>query len=439
MSTHEERMSLVEEVLPHKDWNDPLEGWPAPEDQGAMMMTMIQGAIAKRDSGAELSRMERTLLVGSQNQPDRIPTFSFFTDGPANLYGYTCRQVERDPKLHAQVVERWTEEFGFEALGEGIDSMNSEIEAMGLIKMKLPENVPGDVKIRHFDEMSDEEVLDTWEEAADRFNPFTDGRLPRRIELYQRLVESLTKQRGWPVLAAPSATFAQTVNALGFKRTVNWMRRKPENFHRAISSQLKANIKWFRALKSLEVTFFISIDAWNAVPNFRPEQLYTFEKPYVGPLVQSIAPSPMIYFYWGLAPTGDGNIPGITTDWIEFLEKSAETGTFCVTNLAPDYYTPPSNDLKKFRETAQRLGKSYITGIKDEVLLSGSPGEVRAEVRRVIRDLYPCDKGCVLVPNMIPMGTTKENIHAWVNALKEYGTYPIDIDRINHDITAEDG
>ena len=215
------------------------------------------------------------------------------------------------------------------------------------------------------------------------------------------------------------------------------MRRKPENFHKAMECQLKANMKWYRALKSLEVTFFISIDAWNAVPNFRPEQLYTFEKPYVGPLVQSIAPSPMIYFYWGLAPTGDGNIPGINTNWIEFLEKSAETGTFCVTNLAPDYYTPPSNDLKKYRETAQRLGKSYITGIKDEVLLSGSPQEVRAEIRRVIRDLYPCDKGCILVPNMIPMGTPKENIHSWVNTMKEYGTYPIDIDKINHDIAAD--
>ena len=72
-------------------------------------------------------------------------------------------------------------------------------------------------------------------------------------------------------------------------------------------------------------------------------------------------------------------------------------------------------------------------------MLSGSPAEVRAELRRVIRDLYPCDKGCIIVPNMIPMGTPKENIHAWTSALKEYGPYPLDIDRINHDIAAEDG
>jgi uroporphyrinogen decarboxylase len=430
---HAQRMSQVEQIKPHADWKDPLAGWPSAEEQMNMMGPMVMGAIAKRDRGEALNRMERTLCVGTQNDPDCIPTYSFFTDGPCNLYGYTCRQIERDPKLHAEVVERWTEEFGFEALGEGIDTMNSEIEAMGLITMKLPENVPGDVKIRHFDALEDDAVLDLWEDAADIFNPFTDGRLPRRVELYGHLVERLTKQRGWPVMAAPSATFAQTVNALGFKRAVNWMRRKPEYFERATAAQLKANTKWFRALKSLGVTFMISIDAWNAVPNFRPEQLYRFEKPFIKPLINAVMPTPVIYFYWGLAPTGDGTVPGVNTNWIEFLEKSADTGSFVITNLAPDYYTAPSNDLKKFRETANRLGKSYIVGIKDEVLLSGTPQEIRREVRRVIRELYPCNGGCIIVPNMVPMGTAKENIHAFRQAISDYGKYPIDLERIRHD------
>ena len=432
MSTHEERMALVEQILPHEDWQDPLAGEPSADEQMQQMMPMVEATLEKRDRGEALTRMERTLMVGTNNHADRIPIYSFFTDGPCNLYGYTCRQIERDPKLHAEIVERWTEEFGFEALGEGIDSMNSEIEAMGLISMKLPENVPGDVKIRHLEDMDDETALATWEEAADRFNPFTDGRLPRRIELYQRLVENIGKKNGWPVMAAPSATFAQTVNALGFKRTVQWMRRKPENFHRAIQAQLKANIKWYRALKSLGVTFIISIDAWNAVPNFRPQQLYDFEKPYVKPLIDAVAPMRVIYFYWGLAGAGptDENGKG---GWIEFLEHSAETDSFVVTNLAPDYYTAPSNDLKLYRETAQRLGKSYIVGVKDEVLLSGTPPEIRREVRKVIKGLYPCTGGCILVPNMVPMGTPKENIHAFRQAVEEYGKYPIDLDRIEHD------
>jgi len=420
----------AEQVKEHTKYNDPLADFPPPEAQGQMMMEMVKATLEKRDRGEKLNRMERTLMVGSNNHCDRIPTYSFFTDGPGNYYGYTCRQLEEDPKLHAEVVERWTEEFGFEALGEGIDTMNSEIEAMGLIRMKFPDNAPGDVKIRLMDDMSDEEALDFWEEAAEKLNPFTDGRLPRRVELYGHLVERLAKQRGWPVMAAPSATFAQTVNAIGFKRAFMWMRRKPENFHRAIKAQLKANIKWFKALKSLGVTFFISIDAWNAVPNFRPEQLYEFEKPHVKPLIEAVAPTPVIYFYWGLRLCGQPNGNG-QGGWIEFLERSAETGTFVVTNLAPDYYTAPSDDLKLFRETANRLGTSYIVGAKDEIMLSGTPAEVRAEVKRIIKGLYPCNGGCVIVPNMIPMGTPAENIHAWVKALEDFGTYPIDLERLN--------
>lgn len=422
----------LEQIREHEDWRDPLADFPPPEAQGEMLMGMVGATLERRDRGEPLDRMGRTLMVGTANNADRIPTYSFFTDGPGNLYGYTCRQIERDPSLHAEVVERWTEEFGFEALGEGIDTMNSEIEAMGLVRMKFPQNAPGDIKVRVLDGMDDEQALEFWEEAAERFNPFTDGRLPRRIELYELLVERLFKQRGWPVMAAPSATFAQTVNALGFKRAVNWMRERPESFHRAMQAQLTANVKWFRALKSVGVTFFISIDAWNAVPNFRPDQLYEFEKPYIKPLVDAVAPTPVIYFYWGLRLCGEPDASG-HGGWVEFLEKSAETGTFVVTNLAPDYTTPPSDDLALFRETANRLGKSYIVGLKDEVMLSGTPAEIRAEVRRIIRGLYPCTGGCVIVPNMIPMGTPRENIHTFVQALEDYGRYPIDLERLEAD------
>jgi uroporphyrinogen decarboxylase len=420
----------IEKIKEHEDWSDPLAGFPPPEEQGKMLMGMVMDTLAKRDRGEELDRLGRTLMVGTNNNADRIPTYSFFTDGPANYYGYTCREVERDPKKHAEVVARWTEEFKFEALAEGIDTMVSEVEAMGLVRMKFPENAPGDVKIRLLDDMDDEEALAFWEEAADKFNPFTDGRLPRRVDLYGYLVEELTQKRGWPVMAAPSATFAQMVNAAGYKRVVKWMRTKPENVHRVMKAQLKANQKWFRALKSLGVTFFISIDAWNNIPNFRKEQLFEFEKPYVKELIASVAPTPVIYFYWGLRLAGETDENG-QGGWVEFLEKSAETGTFLVTNLSPDPMTPPSNDLKLYRETANRLGVSYLVGMKDEIMLSGSPAEIRNWVKQTIKALYPCNNGCILVPNAVPMGTPAENIHAWVQALEDFGRYPIDMDRLN--------
>ena len=67
------------------------------------------------------------------------------------------------------------------------------------------------------------------------------------------------------------------------------------------------------------------------------------------------------------------------------------------------------------------------------MLLSGTPDEVRAEVRSIIKGAYPCTGACVIVPNMIPSGTPKENIHAFTQALQDYGKYPIDLERIEFD------
>ena len=67
------------------------------------------------------------------------------------------------------------------------------------------------------------------------------------------------------------------------------------------------------------------------------------------------------------------------------------------------------------------------------MLFSGTPAEVRAEVKNVIKGLYPCNGGCIIVPNMIPMGTPPENIHAFTQALEDFGTYPIDLDRLKSD------
>ena len=112
------------------------------------------------------------------------------------------------------------------------------------------------------------------------------------------------------------------------------------------------------------------------------------------------------------------------------MEKSAETGAFCITDLAPDYYTAPSDNLALYRRTAHRLGKSYIVGIKDEILHRGTPEEIQSEVREVIKKLYPCDKGCIIVPNAIPVGTPAKNVHAFLDALHHYGKLPIDETRL---------
>ncbi len=391
------------------------------------LMAIVKATLEKRDRGETLAPIERIILAATQNDPDRIPTGTFFTDSIANFYGHTCRQVESDPLLHAELIIRWYSDFDMEFVCEGIDTMTSEIHAMGLVERKYPENVPADISYRKFDGLSDDEMLKVWEKAVKDFNPETDGRLPLRLKLYGLLVEK-SLPMGYPVIASPSATFAQTVLAMGYKRAVITMRTKPKVFHQAMELQLEANTKWCQTIGSRGVQGFICIDAWNSIPNFRKEQLYEFEKPYVKKLIGALFPAPCIHFYWGLRLCGAADENG-HGGWIEFLEKSAETGSFCITNLAPDYYTVPSNDLKLFRETANRLEKSYIVGLKDELIFKGTVEEIRDEVRRVIKELSPCNGGCFIVPNNIPVGTPAQNVKAFLSALHEFGVFPIQRNR----------
>lgn len=385
-------------------------------------MEMVKQILRKRDKGETLLPLERIVLAATQNDPDRIPTGTFFSDSIANYYGHTCREVESDPELHTDLIVRWYQDFDMEFVCEGIDTMTTEIDAMGLVERKLPENVPADIKVRKFDGMDDKEMLSTWEKAMKNFNPEEDGRLPLRLKVYELLMEK-TASKGYPVIAAPSATFAQTVQAMGYKRAVKSMREHPDVFHRAMEIQLEANIKWGKAIAARGVHGFICIDAWNSVPNFRKEQLFEFEKPYVKKWISVFLPAPAIHFYWGLRLCGSESDQD--KGWIGFLEKAADTNTFVLTDLAPDYYTSPSDNLSLYRETAQRLNKSYIVGMKDEIIHKGTPEEVRREVINIIQGLYPCTGGCFIVPNNIPVGTPGENITAFLDTLHEYGSFPI--------------
>ena len=120
--------------------------------------------------------------------------------------------------------------------------------------------------------------------------------------------------------------------------------------------------------------------------------------------------------------------------WIESLREVPIRVLSPSPTWRRDYYTAPSNDLKLFRETANRLGKAYFVGLKDEGLLSGTPAEIRAEVKSIIKQLYPC--------NVRLRYRTQHDSHGYacrehpcdVQALDDFGTYPIDLTALTRTI-----
>jgi uroporphyrinogen-III decarboxylase len=376
------------------------------------MKAMVAAMIERRDRGEKLLPIERIVLTVAHQRADRIPSAFLFTEWVVNHAGYTCREAAADPEKHSDAIVKFFEEFDYDTLFPGIETTVIEAEALGC-KLKRPENSNPQI-IEHA--VKTEADVDKLEEAAEADDYLQRGHYPERLELFRLLLEKT--QGKYAIIATPMQPLPVAVQVCSYTNLVKWMATKPFLVHRIVEACTKACIRAGLAYKELGVHGITSIAAWNSVPYFSPEQLWEFDTPYLARMIQALSPLPFIHYYWGLRLLGD--------DWQRFLVRQMSTGTFLMTNLDPDPQEGPSRDLAAFRDLAMSMHKSYAVGVHADLLDSGSPEEIRGRVRNYISQLYPCEGGCMVVPNAIPANSPEENVRAFIGAINEFGTFPLD-------------
>ena len=377
---------------------------------------MIKEIIAKRDSGQKLLHIERIVLTVCQEHADRIPTGFLFTEWIVNRYGYSCSEAAADPEKHSDAIVKFFDEFDYDVVFPGIETTVVEAEVLGCTLKRPVDSNPQIVKTAITCERDVEEL----EEKVAALNGRTEGRMPVRLELFKQLVK---KTKGeYAVIATPMQPLPVAVQIMGYPLAVKWMRTKPLLMHRVVEACTQAAIKFTQAFKETGVNGITSIAAWNSVPNFRPEQLWEFDTPYLARMIQSASPLPFIHYYWGLRLLGE--------DWTRFLVRQTSTGTFVMTNLDPDPQEGPSRDLKTFRELANTHHKAYVVGVHTELFKVGTPEIIENRVKEYIKKLYPCEGGCMVNPCAIPSGSPVENVQAFIDALNKYGTFPINLSKL---------
>ena len=380
------------------------------------MKAMVAAMLERRDNGVKLLPIERIVLTVAHQRADRIPSAFLFTEWVVNRAGYTCREAAADPEKHSNAIVKFFEEFEFDTLFPGIETTIIEAEGLGC-KIKRPENSNPQIVDTVVKTEADVEKL---EEAADADDLLSRGHYPQRLELFRQL---LRKTGGkYAIIATPMQPLPVAVQVCGYNNIVKWMATKPFLVHRIVEATTKACIRAGQAYKDLGIHGITSIAAWNSVPYFSPDQLWEFDTPYLSRMIQALSPLPFIHYYWGLRLLGDG--------WKRFLVRQVSTGTFLMTNLDPDPQEGPSRDLAAFRDLAMSMHKSYVVGVHADLIHSGTPEQIRARVREYISKLYPCEGGCMVVPNAIPAGSPEENVRAFINAINEFGTFPLDKARL---------
>lgn len=376
------------------------------------MKKMVENICAKRDRGERLLPIERIVLTVAHQTQDRIPTAFLFTEWVVNLAGYTVNEAANDPEKHANAIVKFFNDFDYDTLFPGLETTTVEAEILGC-KLMRPENSNPQI-VEHA--IKSEADVDRLEELVMADDLAKRGQMPNRLEVFRLLLEKT--QGRYAIIATPMQPFPVAVQLLGYTQMAKWLKYKPLLVHRVVEATTQACIKFTNAFKDVGIHGITSIAAWNSVPYFSPEQIFEFDTPYLARMIQSVAPLPFIHYYWGLRLLGD--------QWERFLVHQMATGTFVMTNLAPDAVEGPSQDLKRFRELAQEYHKSYIVGLDAALISGGTPEVIRNQVKEYIRKLYPCDKGCMVVPNAIPAGSPVENVRAFIDAINEFGTFPID-------------
>jgi len=377
---------------------------------------MLNSIIAKRDRGQKLLPIERIILTVNREKADRIPTGFLFTEWIVNRYGYTCSEAASDPEKHSDAIVKFFDEFEYDTVFPGIETTIVEAEVLGCTIKRPVDSNPQIIKHAIFSERD----VDELEEKVANLDGRTEGRMPVRLELFKKLVQKTQGEHA--IIATPMQPLPVAVQLMGYPLTAKWMKYNPMLVHRVVEACTQAGIKFAGAFKEIGVHGITSIAAWNSVPNFRPEQLWEFDTPYLARMVQSVAPLPFIHYYWGLRLLGD--------DWTRFLVRQGSTGTFILTNLDPDPQEGPSEDLKAFRELANIHRKAYAVGIHTELFKVSTPDVIEARVKDYIKRLYPCEGGCMIVPCAIPAGSPVENVQAFIDALNKYGKFPIDLEKL---------
>jgi uroporphyrinogen-III decarboxylase len=380
------------------------------------MKAMVAAMLERRDSGVKLLPIERIVLTVAHQRADRIPSAFLFTEWVVNRAGYTCREAAADPEKHSNAIVKFFEEFEFDTLFPGIETTIIEAEGLGC-KIKRPEDSNPQIVDTVVKTEADVEKL---EEAADADDLLSRGHYPQRLELFRQLLQKTGGK--YAIIATPMQPLPVAVQVCGYNNIVKWMATKPFLVHRIVEATTKACIRAGQAYKDLGIHGITSIAAWNSVPYFSPDQLWEFDTPYLARMIQALSPLPFIHYYWGLRLLGD--------DWKRFLVRQVSTGTFLMTNLEPDPQEGPSRDLVAFRDLAMSMHKSYVVGVHADLIHSGTPEQIRSRVREYISKLYPCEGGCMVVPNAIPAGSPEENVRAFINAINEFGTFPLDKARL---------
>ena len=340
----------------------------------------------------EMTPKERAAAYARGEEVDRIPTSLSANETAGPLYGIDICDYYFSADKMVEVETRLAEDFHADNMGIGL-GLRTVVEGLGT-KLAYPKKSVAYIVEPVLKKLSDVDNMDF-------INIEKDGRFPIIIEATERLQEKFGKERNLGSgLAGPFTTAA---SLYGVENLLRATVKDREGVHKLLQYSTDCIVKCCRDMHDrLGIGFMIS-EPMVSKNLLSRKQFDRFFVPYLKQCVERMSEFqnvPAIH------------ICGNTRDrWQEVVD--AGVSAFWIDNC---------ESIKELKELyGDRIGVNGNLAPVD-ILKSGTPEEIAGGVKKCIMDAADNPRGYGLCPGCTtPVGTSKENMIAFMNAAATYG------------------
>lgn len=340
----------------------------------------------------QMTPKERSIAYARGEEVDRIPTSLSASETAPPLYGIDICDYYFSADAMVEVETRLAEDFQADNMGIGL-GLRTVAEALGTEMQYSKNNVSYVVKPR-LKTLADLDQMEL-------INIEKDGRFPIIIEAFERLQEKFGSER---ILGSGvSGPITTATNIFGTEKFLKAALKDKEGAHRLLQYTTDVIVKCCEDMnKRLGIKFMLSepIVSGDLISK---KQFKEFAQPYITQAVERMNK---------FQGTTGIHICGKTNDrWDEIMDCGV-----C------SFWADNCESLKALKERHGHRVALSGNVMPVDVLRNGTPEIIGENIKKCIIDAADNPCGYNLCPGCTtPVGTTKENMIAFMNAAAIYG------------------
>ncbi len=346
-----------------------------------------------------MTPLERLSALARGKPLDRLPCVPIVGNTAARVIGVRVSDLRGNGRLIAQAQVAAYRLFRYDIVRIFTD-LYTQAEAMGA-KVAYPEDETAYLVAPAITDVSQIDRL----RAPD---PGKDGNLPQFLEAMKIALDEVGGEVA--VTGAITGPFTNSSFLVGAEEIARLTLRAPEAVHRLCELSLEANLRYAEAMLDLGCTPSLT-DAMSSCSVISPRAFREFSLPYLEQLIDYIH------------SRGKRVTLHICGDTRQIWDAMVESGADC---LSLD------NDVDLAEAKAKIGARVRLMGNvrPSEVMLQGSPADVRRAVIACVRKAHDSPRGYIVASGCsLATETPFANIQAMMDAVGEIG-YPVTLEKL---------